>query len=133
MAYERSKSAGDNFVKFIHQFQPKTKTLARKLERILIKSYRQNASLLLNQTCLNEILLPNYSHTYIIHMQLLTYIYTWTYRNQIFFTSAHIYIYIYIYIHTHTNPHNLTQYCLQTINWIYKWFLSGEFVGNFIF
>ena len=32
----------DNFGKFIHQFQPETKTLIRKLERILIKLY--NAS-----------------------------------------------------------------------------------------
>ena len=44
-----------------------------KLERILIKSYGENVSLLFNQTSLNERLLPNYTHT-------------------------HIYIYIYIYI-----------------------------------
>ena len=63
--------------KFIHQFQPETKTLIRKLERMLIKLYRQNVSLLFNQTCLNERLLPNYTHTH---------------------THTHIYIYIYIYI-----------------------------------
>ena len=39
MAYERSESAQDNFGKFIQQFQPETKTLTRKLERILTKSY----------------------------------------------------------------------------------------------
>ena len=49
-----------NFGKFIHQFQPETKTLIRKLERILTKLYRQNVSLLFNQTCLNERLLPNH-------------------------------------------------------------------------
>ena len=38
-----------NFGKFIHQIQPETKTLIRKLERILIKLYRQNVSLLLNE------------------------------------------------------------------------------------
>ena len=53
----------DNFGKFINQFQPKTKTLVRKLERILIKLYRQHVSILFNQTCLNERLLPNYGHT----------------------------------------------------------------------
>ena len=42
MAYESSESARDNFGKFIYQFQPETKTLLRKLERILIKLYRQN-------------------------------------------------------------------------------------------
>ena len=65
MAYERSKSAWDNFGKFIHQFQPETKTLIRKLERILIKLYRQNVFLLFNQTCLHERLLPNYIYIYI--------------------------------------------------------------------
>ena len=57
MAYERSKSARDNFGKFIHQFQPETKTLIRKLERILINLYRQNVSLLSNQT-------STHTHTY---------------------------------------------------------------------
>ena len=35
--YERSKSARDNFPKFIYLFQPETETLIRKLERTLIK------------------------------------------------------------------------------------------------
>ena len=46
MAYEGFESPPDNFGKFIHQFQPETKTLIWKLERILIKLYRQNVSLL---------------------------------------------------------------------------------------
>ena len=71
MACERFESAWDNFGKFIHRFQPETKILIRKLERILIKLYRQNVSLLFNQTCLNEGLLPNYTHTYIyIHINM---------------------------------------------------------------
>ena len=37
----------------VYQFQPKIKTFIRKLESILIKLYRQNVSLLFNQTCLN--------------------------------------------------------------------------------
>ena len=44
----------DHFEKFIYQFQLETKTLIRKLERILNKLYRQNFSLLFNETCLNE-------------------------------------------------------------------------------
>ena len=39
--YEKSESVGDNFGKFIHQFQPETKTLIWKLENILIKFSRQ--------------------------------------------------------------------------------------------
>ena len=76
MAYERSKNNRDNFGKFIHQFQSETKTLIRKLERIL-KLYRQNVSLLFNQTCLKEMNAAQL-HTH---------------------THTHIYIYIYIYIY----------------------------------
>ena len=39
MAYEGSEGAWDNFGKFIYQFQPETKTLISKLERILDKLY----------------------------------------------------------------------------------------------
>ena len=39
-----------------------------KLERILIKLYRQNVSLLFNQRCLNERLRPKYKHTHIYVM-----------------------------------------------------------------
>ena len=41
VAYEVSKSARDNFGKFINQPQPQTKALVRKLERILIKLHRR--------------------------------------------------------------------------------------------
>ena len=41
MAYERSESDRDNFGKFIYQVQPKTKTLVRKLERILKELYKK--------------------------------------------------------------------------------------------
>ena len=37
MAYKRSEGARDNFGKFIHEFQPKTKTLIWKLETIFSK------------------------------------------------------------------------------------------------
>ena len=88
IAYERPKSAQDNFGKSIYQFQPNTKTLVKKLERILITLYRQNVSLLFNQTCLNEKGLPNYTHA-----RACTHAHTHTH------THTHIYIYIYIYIY----------------------------------
>ena len=71
MAYERSESAPENFGKFINQFQPETKTLIRKLERILIKLYRQNLSLLFNET-----------HTHYIYIYI--YIYTHTHTKNIY-------------------------------------------------
>ena len=63
MANERSKSIRDNFGKFVNQFQPKTKTLVRKPERILIKLYRQDVLLSFNQT---------HTHT---HIYIYIYIY----------------------------------------------------------
>ena len=57
--------------KFIYQFQPETKTLIRKLERILNKLYRQNLSLSFNE-------IHTHTHTH---------------------THTHIYIYIYIHIY----------------------------------
>ena len=50
MAYERFENARDNFAKFVYQLKLKTKTLVRKLERILI-----NVSLSFNQTYLKYI------------------------------------------------------------------------------
>ena len=64
MIFEESEIARDNFGKFFDQLQPKTKTLVRKFEKILMKLYGQNTSLLFNQTCLNEGLQPKYTHTY---------------------------------------------------------------------
>ena len=40
MAYEGSESARDNFGKFIYLFQPETKTVIWKLEKIFNKLYR---------------------------------------------------------------------------------------------
>ena len=84
MAYGGSESTQDNFGKFIYQFQPETKTLIRKLERILNRLYRQNLSLLFK--CLNERLLPNYTY-FKIHDPS-------THHD----TDTNIYIYIYIFI-----------------------------------
>ena len=63
MAYEGSESAQDNFGKFIHQFQPETKTLIRKLRKDLKQNIQTNMSLLFNETCINKRLLPNYTRT----------------------------------------------------------------------
>ena len=97
MAYERSKSTWDNFGKFIHQFQPETKILIRKLERILIKLYRQNMSLSSIQKCLTKRLLPNYKHTH-THTHTHTHIYIYIYIYIYLCVCIYIYIYIYVYL-----------------------------------
>ena len=58
-----------------------TKTLVRKLERILIRLYKQNVSLLFNQTCLNEGQFPT-THTH-THTHTHTYIYIYININRI--------------------------------------------------
>ena len=85
IASKGSESPRDNFGKFMYQIQRGTKTLIRKIERILTKLYRQNLSLLFNETWLNEQLQPNYTHTH-----------THTYTRARAHTHTHIYIYIYI-------------------------------------
>ena len=75
MAYEESESARDNFGKFIHQLQLETKTLIRKLQRILIKLYRHNVSLLFNETYLNKRLLSTHTHIHThIHIYVCVYL-----------------------------------------------------------
>ena len=49
MAYD--ESARENFAEFIYKLQPKIKTFVQKLERILIKLYRQHVSLSFNHIC----------------------------------------------------------------------------------
>ena len=71
-----------DLVNYIY-IETQIKTLFSKLERILIKLYRQNVSLLLNQTYVNERQQPNYTHTH---------------------THTYIYIYIYIYVYIYSHP-----------------------------
>ena len=118
MVYEESRSAWDNFGKFIYQPQPKTKALVRKLERIPIKLNRQHVSLLFNQTCLNEGLLPNYNLKGS----------KWNYIDNKCCYFIYIYIYIYIYTHTHTHTQRLQQKYLPSFKlspvW-WKWISSS--------
>ena len=53
--------------------------IKKKLVRVFIKLYRQNVSLLFNQTCLNERLLPNHTHTH-THIHIHTHIYIYIYK-----------------------------------------------------
>ena len=81
MVCKGSQIARENFGKFIYQLQPKTETLLRKVERILIRLYRQNVALLFNQTCLNEGLLCNYIYIYIYMCVCVCVIYIYIYIN----------------------------------------------------
>ena len=118
MAYERSESAQYHFRKFIYKFQPKTKTIVKKLKTILIKLYRQNVSLLFNQSFGNEGQLSkpspslslslsfslslSLSHTH-THTHIYNQLKTLSLENILHYTNGYgmptvpdIYIYIYI-------------------------------------
>ena len=73
MAYERSESTRDNFGKFINKFKPETKTLIRKLERILKYIDKRCLYYLFKHALMKDCCPTTHTHT-------------------------HTYIYIYIYI-----------------------------------
>ena len=99
ITYERSESARENFSKFIYLFQPKTKTLIKKIERILIRLYRRNVSLLFNQACFKKGLLPDDTHTH-TH------------------THTHIYIYIYMYVYIYISFKSVNRFKKNNPNWM---------------
>ena len=104
MAYERFDSTWNNFGKFIRQLQPETKALIQKLERILIKSYWHNVSLLFNN----------------IYIYIYIYIYICIYIPKLC-KPAHAefgYIYIYIYPNSAWAGWNTRS--------LFKWSLTGS-------
>ena len=82
MAQSRTESTRDtyNYGQYINQFPPNTIKAIRQYERIQKKLCRQKMSIMFNEICINEEMLPKYTHTH-TH------------------THTHIYIYIYIYIY----------------------------------
>ena len=130
IAYESSESTRKNFGKFIHKFQPETKTLIRKLERILIKLYWQNVSSLLIQTShinITYIYRPKdiYMYIYIRHIYIYIYIYLYMYRRIYIcmciytytgiYLYTHNYIYIYIFIYAYLYIYIYTYTCIITV------------------
>ena len=80
MAQSRAESTRDtcNYGQYINQFPQNTIKVIREFERIQKKICRHKMSIMFNEICINEEMLPKYTY---------------------------IYIYIYIYIHTHTHTH----------------------------
>ena len=77
MAQSRAESTRDtyNYGHYINQFPPNTIKVIREFERIQKKICRHKISIMFNEICINEEMLPKYTYTYI-----------------------YIYIYIYIYM-----------------------------------
>ena len=66
-----------NYERFINQFQPDIIRSIRQLERIF-KIFRQKMSVMFNQICINEEMLPKYIYIY-IYMYVCMYIYIYIY------------------------------------------------------
>ena len=54
-----------NFGNFLHQFDPDTRKSIRLIESTDRKTINAELSLLFNETCLNEKILPRYTNIYI--------------------------------------------------------------------
>ena len=100
MALARAESTWGKYGAFLNSFHPDTKWLIQRLEQINYEICRSQESVLFNETCLKEKMLPRYIYIYI-------YIYIQTDSLKYAYIHTHTHIYIYIYIHTHT--HTLTQ------------------------
>ena len=97
MAQSRAGSTRDayNYGQYINQFLLNTIKAIREYEQIQKKIYRQKMSIMFNEICINEEMLPIYIYTH---------------------THTHVYTYIYIYIYVCMNE----CVCVCVIEEIYK-------------
>ena len=70
-----------NYGRFINQFPPDTIKFMPWLDKINTKMCRQRMSILFNQKCINEKMLPNYTHTH-------THKHTHTHTQYIYISSS---------------------------------------------
>ena len=76
MAQSRAESTRDtyNYGQYLNQFPPNTIKVIREFERIQKKICRHKMSIMFNEICINEEMLPKYTYIYI-------YIYIYTFRS----------------------------------------------------
>ena len=67
MAQSQAESTWDtyNYGQYINQFPPNTIKVIREFEQIQKKIYRQKMSIMFNEICINEEMLPKYIYIYI--------------------------------------------------------------------
>ena len=105
-----------NYGRFINQFPTDTIKSMKRLGRIQTKICRQRISILFNEICINEEMLPKYTHTHTyIYIYIYIYIYSASYYEIFnkhsckytvdffihprFFIQSKVCVYIYIYIY----------------------------------
>ena len=94
-----------NYGQYINQFPQNTIKVIREFERIQKKICRHKMSIMFNEICINEEMLPKYTHTHI-----------------------YIYIYIYIYRPFYANRMRNQIYLYREFNMFEFSFLSPELV-----
>ena len=67
MAQSRAESTRDtyNYGQYLKQFPPNTIKVIREFERIQKRICRHKMSIMFNEICINEEMLPKYTHIYI--------------------------------------------------------------------
>ena len=67
MAQSRAESTRDtyNYGQYINQFPPNTIKVIREFEWIQKKICRHKMSIMFNETCINEEMLPKYTYVYV--------------------------------------------------------------------
>ena len=82
MAQSRTESTRDtyNYGQYINQFPLNTIKVIWEFERIQKKICRQKMTIMFNEICINEEMLPKYTHT---HTHTHTYIYMYIYKQDL--------------------------------------------------
>ena len=77
MAQSRAESTRDTYKygQYINQFSPNTIKVIQELERIQNKLCRHKMSIMFNEICINEEMLPEYTYIYIYIMRIHSPIY----------------------------------------------------------
>ena len=72
MAQSRAESTRDtyNYGQYLNQFPPNTIKVIREFERIQKIICRHKMSIMFNEICINEEMLPKYTYIYILFLSL---------------------------------------------------------------
>ena len=82
MAQSRAESTRDtyNYRQYINQFPPNTIKVIQEFERVQKKICRHKMSIMFNEICINEEMLPKYTYLNIyIYIYIYAYVYVYMY------------------------------------------------------
>ena len=123
MAQSRAESTRDtyNYGQYLNQFPPNTIKVIREFERIQKRICRPKMSIMFNEICINEEMLPKY--TYILYIYSYTLIYTYY-----IYIYTNIYTYIYIYISVYVYIIYICIYICVCVYIYYKYLYTNIYI-----